>query len=371
MKFRIVCTAAAFGIAAPSYADSSWIGVNALAGAQAPGWFIVPGGEVGVQRLPAWNSTNSLHSPSTLGAPAVSLFAPEPRLFGGEYGGTLGYAFRDDALSAGLGHNLRVGLTGTYVSMHDSQSASRTLTSTAVGVIDLQGRTVFAVNLLGAGINPGISESLRVHRTGFDLNMRVASDYSLAPDWTLTASVAIVGGRTIDAYNFDSRYVSAGVTSVANQIDEKVRTWSLGGDISAGLTWQATSTFSLNLTGRAGVVWQHSQLDGTQCVVFTVVNCSTALFIPGTVSNTAVSESRSRAGFRGGAALNVGLDFPIGRLTLGGFFLYDSAVPGVQNPSQATLLAPGSSTGQTARIHFDGVFRYGGVVALRVPLIGM
>jgi hypothetical protein len=370
MKRRLFCAVAAFGLGAssPVLADSNWIGVNSLAGAQTPGWFVTPGAEIGVQKLPRFNSTNSVHFPIAFGAPPISVFTPEPSLFGGEYGGTIGYVFRDGAMPPWMGQRVRIGVTGTYMSFSDKASTSGTLGPSAAGVLDLQGRAVLAFNSTGAGLN----ESLRVTRQGFDLNLRIASDFALAPGWTLTPSAAVFGGRTVDSYNFDSLFTLGGGAPLAfNQFDEKLRTWSLGGDFSAGLTWQPTSALSINVTGRGGLVWQRSHLDGTGCAVFVGLSCSLAPFFANALSNSSVSDSRSRIGFRGGAAVNASLDMRFGILTVGGFFVYDSAVPGVQNPSQATLLVPGTSTGQAARVRFDDAFRYGGIVTMRIPLIWM
>jgi hypothetical protein len=369
MKRRLFCAVATLGlgVTSPVLADSNWIGLNSLAGAQTPGWFVTPGAEIGVQKLPRFNSTNSVHFPVILGAPAISVFTPEPSLFGGEYGGTIGYAFRDGAMPAWMGQRVRIGVTGTFISFSDKTSTSNNLGPSGAGVTDLQGRTIFAFGSAGFDLN----ESLRVTRQGFDLNLRIASDFVLAPGWTLTPSAAIFGGRTVDTYNFDSSFVNGGATIFTNQFDEKVRTWSLGGDFSAGLTWQATSALSINVTGRGGLVWQRSHLDGAGCAVISVVNCSFAVFAPGVVSNSSISDSRSRIGFRGGAVVNASLDMRFGILTVGGFFVYDSAVPGVQNPSQANLQPITTNIGQTARVRFDDAFRYGGVVTMRIPLIWM
>lgn len=264
------------GVNSPVSADSNWIGVNSLAGAQTPGWFVTPGAEIGVQKLPRFNSTNSLHFPIAFGAPVTSVFTTEPSLFGGEYGGTVGYAFRDGTMPAWMGQRVRIGLTGTFISFSDKTSASGILGPSALGVTDLQGRAVFAVGTTGFGLN----ESLRVTRQGFDLNLRIASDFALAPGWTLTPSAAVFGGRTIDTYNFDSSLTIAGAPVMFNQFDERLRTWSFGGDFSAGMTWQATSALSINITGRGGVVWQRSHLDGTGCAVAAGLSCSSAPFIP-------------------------------------------------------------------------------------------
>jgi hypothetical protein len=240
----------------------------------------------------------------------------------------------------------------------------------SLGIIDLQGRAVLA---LGTG-TWNVTDTLRVARTGFDLNLRVASDFPLTSTLTLTPSFAISGGHTVDSYNYTGTYApGASPTFVSNQIDEKVRTTSFGGDFTAGLTWQAMSGVSINLSGRAGVVWQRNRLEGTSCVANGVfgAGCSFGSFVPNFVSNSTASDSRSHVGFRGGAALSGSLDMTFAVLTVGGFFLYDSAVAGVQNPAETALLFQGTQTGQRAQIRYDDGFRYGAVVTLRVPLLIM
>lgn len=363
---RSLTLAAALAAAtAAAHADSGWVGAAGIGWPQTPGWFVMPGSEIGVQRLPRWNSTISLHIPSAfVGAPQAGNFAARPAAFGSEAGATIGYVFRDDALPPWLGQRLRVGLTGTAVNLADTvnQSFTTPAAGSAIQYIGVNGR-----NIATALIAPlPLTETLHVLREGFDLNLRVASDFPLGPDLTLTPSVAVYGGLTRDSYDYRYTLTTTGLTVFHFLIEEKLRSRAVGSELSLGLTWQANSYLSLSASGRAGAVWTHTRLEGSDCFFFppSVPTCS------GNLTGT-VTDSRSRVGFRGGAALSGALDMRLGILTLGGFFLYDSAIPGVVNPTAAATTTTAGQVAAPAHIKFSGGYRYGGVVSLRVPLIGL
>jgi len=365
MNRRIVYAMAglAIGAAPAAQADSNWLGITAMGWQQTPGWFVAPGIEGGIQRLPRWNSSVSTHSPVVLGAPQIGLFNHTPDLAGVEAGLTIGYVFRDGALPAWLGTRVRVGLTGTWQSFSDTASSDAVGPASAlIQYIGVDGRNI-GNTAFPAG--SALTETLRINRQGFDLNLRMASDFPLRPGWTLTPSIAAFGGRVHDTYNYRHNLLTGPVTF---DIDERVRTTSIGGDVSAGLTWQATSALALNFTARGGVVWMRSRLEGTDCFGFLTVSCVPAIAFVGSSTGT-VSDSRSRVGFRGGASLGAALDMRFGILTLGGSFTYDSAIPGVSNPNLALVSTTPGLVAGPARIRFADGFRYAGFATLRIPLL--
>jgi hypothetical protein len=365
MKLRMLCTAAVvgFGSVTAAQADTGWLGVTALGWEQTPGWFVGPGVSGGFQQLPRWNSTVSIHSPAAVGAPQIFNFSTSPELGGAEGGLTVGYAFRDGMLPPWFGTRVRVGLTGSWQSYSDNTASSGVTSATgAFQYIGVDGRVITALAAAGTPF----TETLRVNRKGFDVNLRIASDFPLQPGWTLTPGVSVFGGRVRDTYNYRH---TAFATPIVFDIDEKVKTTSFGGDVSAGLTWQATSYLALNATARGGVVWMRSRLEGSDCFGFGTVSCSPPFTLVGP-STGSVTDSRSRVGFRGGLSLGAALDMRFGILSIGGFFTYDSAIPGVSNPTSALATTTPGTIG-AARIRFDDGFRYGGTLNLRIPLIWM
>jgi hypothetical protein len=282
---------------------------------------------------------------------------------GTDAGLTIGYVFNDGALPLWLGARVRIGLTGTLQNYADTTSTGFASGATAVQYLGIDGRIIGGQTTGGANI----SETLRVHREGFGLNLRVASDFPLQPDIIFTPSVAVFGGRVRDTYEYQH---TLAVTSLTYDANERLRTWSAGGEVAGGLTWQATSFLALNVTARGGVVWMRSRLDGTDCISFTGNQCSTPTIIGFALNTGSVTDSRSRLGFRGGLSLGAALDMRFGILSVGGHFTYDSAVPGVANPGLANLNLGAANVGP-ARIRFDDGFRYGGYLNLRIPLIWM
>lgn len=365
MKVRITCIAAAVALSASisaARADSNWLGITALGWQQSPGWFVAPGMEGGFQRLPRWTSIQSLHFPAAFGSPQIHVFSRTPAVAGADAGLTVGYVLNDGALPPWLGRRVRIAVTGTWQAYRERAESSFSPPGlSVVQYIGVDGRVMGGETTFGATI----TETLRTHREGFDFNLRAASDFPLRPDLILTPSVAVFGGRTHDSYEY--RHLLGAPFNFTFYVDERVRTNSVGGEVAAGLTWQAMEALALNVTARGGVVWMHSRLQGSDCFTNFGTPCSPPFPVGASVSTGTVTDSSSRVGFRGGLSLGAALDMRFGILSVGGSFTYDSAVPGVLNPSVAKLTPFGNVGG--ARIRFGDAFRYGGFLNLRVPLL--
>ena len=368
MKRRLLFAMASIGLGTvpAAQADSNWLSITAMGWQQTPGWFVAPGIEGGIQQLPRWNSTVSVHTAVALGAPRSAFFEHASDLRGVAPGLSIGYVFHDSMLPPWLGRRVRVGLTGTWQSFTESAHSDANTPAPASGVqyLGVDGRNITLAAI--AGVVP-IAETLRISRDGFDLNLRIASDFPLQPGWTLTPSVAVFGGRVRDTYNYRHSLNAGAVTF---DIDERLRTTSFGGEVSAGLVWQARSFLAFNVTARGGVVWMRSRLEAADCIGAGAFSCIPEPGVFLFPSAGSATDSRSRVGFRGGASLGTSLDMGLGILNFGGFFTYDSAIPGVSNPSAAGLPAPLARFGP-ARIRFADGFRYGGFGMLRIPLIWM
>jgi hypothetical protein len=342
-----------------AHADTSWLGSSAFGWEQRAGFFVTPNVAGGIQQLGRWNSTVTTQTASTSITKAGPL-SEVPQLHGVEPGGTIGYVFRDGTLPPMFGERVRIGVTGSFISYKQEKSNSGLAAgSESITQLHVTGQIATAY---GTGAGFSILETLRVQRQGFDGSFRIASDFTLMPGLTLTPSVAFVGGRAIDKYEYLHTGTS-GAVFVGYGLHERVRTTSFGADFGAGLTWQPTSFLALNVTGHVGPVWQRSHLDAQS-------SCSTAVFICFGPTAASTSSSRSVIGIRTGGSIGAALDMRFAILTLGGYLTYDSKTPGVQNPASATLIIAGSG-GAPARIHFDGRFGYGGFATVRVPLIWM
>lgn len=122
----------------------------------------------------------------------------------------------------------------------------------------------------------------------------------------------------------------------------------------------------MNVAGTAGIVWQRTRLNGQDCfnnIVTLPAGTPCGPSNPGFLGST-VSDNRSATGFRGSAQLGLSADLRIAVLSIGGFFRYDSHVPGVENPNSQTA----ANNTSPARVRFDDGIAYGGYVTVRVPL---
>ena len=81
----------------------------------------------------------------------------------------------------------------------------------------------------------------------------------------------------------------------------------------------------------------------------------------GTSFATTFNATDSQVGYRVTGRVGAGYDFGWLTLTVSGFVMWDSDVPGVRNPT---------ALGQTAAIIHDDRLNFGGVVAVTVPFFG-
>jgi hypothetical protein len=200
-----------------------------------------------------------------------------------------------------------------------------------------------------------LMEELRIFRESWSLGLRVASDVRLNQDWVLTPQITLYGGRTADTFKYAMQY---GTYNPIHVVHERIRTREIGGDFAAALTWRASPWLSFNVTGRVGVVSLASDMNGRDCH-------SSKSCVSGTAVSQIVSDSRSRVGLRAGGGVGANIDLGYVMLSISGFVSYDSAIAGIRNP--AFRSAPPVRQPR-AHLYFDDGLRYGGVLALRMPL---
>ncbi len=368
MHKRTVLAAVIFA-AAPSVsiADPFWLyDRNASAPATLGQFYISANVWGGVQQLPRFQSTVSVFTANGVVPSTIN-----PDLKGAEPGGAIGYVFRDGTLPAWIGQRVRVEFGGNALTMNSRDSRSFQTAAGNIVVINGIGGTTF-VAPAGLGFSFRLDDDLRVERDGFRLHFKVAADRALSPNLSLTPSIAVHGGHTSDAYKYTYVFAhpATGFTTGApGQIDHRLRTSEIGVDFGGVLNWQFAPGFTLNAGGTLGVLWMRTRLSGQDCFNN---NTAVPIFTPCGPSNVAfftstVSDSRSTVGFRGTAQLGVSADLRVAVATLGGFFRYDSRIPGVDNPNSQT---PAANTG-TARVRFDDGFAYGGYLVFRVPISGL
>ena len=348
-------------------ADPFWLYDRSAAGPQtAHGFYIGTDMSGGVQMLPRFKSTFTVHVPGGAGAPATSTLAFDPDIKGAQPGGTIGYVFRDGTFPSFFGEKVRLEFSGQYVTMSGRETATRR--ENAGGAIVVAGIGGRVIGVAGS-IPADIREELRIKRDGFNFKLAVKSQWALGPNLSLQPSVGVFGGQTIDGYTHRlGEQISTGLSSVGST-EERIRTREFGGELGGALNWQVWPGIGVQFGGTVGVVHLRSRLDGADCFtaagLFSLfTNCGPNL---AAVQTSTVTDSRSATGFRGTANAAVNLDARIGILTIGGFFRYDSHVPGVDNPQASAVVAPGTPIAP-ARVRFSGDFGFGGFVRFVMPL---
>ncbi len=180
------------------------------------------------------------------------------------------------------------------------------------------------------------AEELRVRREGFALDLRLVTDYALRPDLSFSPSIGVFGGKTADSYDFSTELIGSGTSFVRHQVNERVRSDEIGADVRGTLIWHFYPGFALEASGRAGVVWLRSRLTGDDCLNFGLAPpgfpCGPGAPMVSTFLTSSASDRDSTVGFRGGASLALAVDLRFAVATIGGFFRYDSRLPGIDNP---------------------------------------
>ncbi len=366
MRSRIVL-AAALLVTAPSlgHADPFWLYErNAGAPATFGQFYVSANAWGGIQQLPTFRSTFSLFTPSGVLPSGI-----DPDLAGAEPGGAIGYVFRDGSLPPWIGQRVRIELGGNIITMSSRDNRSFQTNGEIFAFNSVGGTPFFAPSTIGTF---RVDEDLRVEREGFRLHLKFAADRALSPNLSLTPSIAVHGGHITDSYEYKFVFATPATgftTGAPAQINERLSTSEIGLDLGGALNWQFAQGFTLNVAGTAGVVWQRTRLSGQDCFNNNVLipigtQCGPS---NGSFFTSTVSDSRSTTGFRGTVRLGLSADLRIAVATLGGFFRYDSHVPGVENPnSQAPV-----TNSSTARVRFNDGIAYGGYLVFRVPLIGL
>lgn len=220
----------------------------------------------------------------------------------------------------------------------------------------------------GTGGTTLYSEELRIRREGYGLALRAASDHALGPNLVLSPSIAAFGGQTYDSYKYRYTYANAAGAEVPIEGNEKLRTNEIGFKGGASAAWQFAPGWALQAAGDVGVVWMRTRLNGQDCFnnAFLPAGTPCGPSNPG-FATSSVSDSRSTIGLRTTGSLALSVDMRFAVATLGGYFRYDSRIPGVENPQAATL----ASTPSAARVRFEDGFAYGGFLRFTVPLTGL
>jgi hypothetical protein len=363
-------------------AQALWPGGPGSTSPLVPGQLFVGfGAQLGTYNLPKFDSPwrsaklNTGFIATDLWRPS---YDPDPTVAGP--GGVFGYVFRDGTFPAWAGKKVRLSFGAQFWDGSTSNSEQRGpglvtgLPGVLVSVAPIDG-SLGSNYSLGIGGVSARTASFNLDTNGYDLSLRLTSDFAVAPRVTLSPFVALFGGQSRESYSIRARITGSPVDFYPYALDERVSTARVGAMLGTGVTFRVVRRVSLHLGAQAGFVWMRSHMTGGDCFADSCPAPGTpcgAAPAGGGAFRTTVADTRSTVGFRGGLMGGVTWDMRFAILSLTGFMTYDSAVPGIRNPVVTspitTLGARNQPTSGRAHLFFDDAVNFGGMFVLRIPL---
>ncbi|MCW5772798.1 MAG: hypothetical protein KIT16_14230 [Rhodospirillaceae bacterium] len=275
---------------------------------------------------------------------ANALLSLRPELAGHGANGSLGYAFRDGTFPAWLGQNQRVEVGGYWVSTGYASAAGNfgSIASTSLILVD-------GSNSVLTGLHLDTYSSIRVTAQRWQLWLRFATDYPVAPQWIVSPEIAIIGGRQYDDYKTFERGQQTFQFRDSRTYD--LNTSRIGGQVGGRVTYKLREWLAIHVGGYVGAL--HSEASLRAFEEFQLVG--------GTTTYTTVNASRSTMALIAGgqAGLTIGFGGPV-ILVLSGGIDYDSRVAGVRVPTFAD--------GGPAGITFKPEVNYTAMATLKVRI---
>jgi hypothetical protein len=275
-------------------------------------------------------------------------------------------------MPAWMGRRVRVTFSFLWLTGSRSDNASAGTFDDPDAVIVAQNGIVGLSSFVGGG-DTTFDERLRSSVSAYEFQLRLAGDRHLAPSLYWTPSVGAFGGFGLNRYTYTAVIRDDGALDAFFQLGQRIKSYSVGGDIGAALTWKVFGDdLRFTLAGRGGVYWTRATMRGNDCFVNAgLLSCPVApgTFVPNGLFNTSTSASASRVGFRG--TITGAMAVVWGRFTFsaGGFFTWYSAVASISNPSINLTNQPAANTvvGRP-RVSFDSAYTGGGMFIVTLAL---
>lgn len=324
--------------------------------------YISFGASAFVQQIPRVNFGN-IYNTSALGQPFVAFsLSDDPNAVGGEGGGAVGVVFDTRRTPAWLGRKPRIEVSFSYARGGGSATQSQFFAGAASRV--LGGPLVDG----SASVNLGFGNAL--NRASLEINMkeiagavRLKTDIRLTRALSATPSLGFVAGQSVFDFEYRTTHTSAaGPGSAIRSLDEKLKTRRLGGEAAIDLAWRAARRITVHGGTSAAVFHMGTRLTANDCAGFDLVPgvppCD------GSLGTATRSDFDHRIGFRLG--MNAGLTYDAGwfKLTVVGRAAWDSDAPGIRNPTTASA----NTNSGPAKIIYDSAWRFGGGLAVTIPL---
>lgn len=299
--------------------------------------YVSMGGGAMVQQLPTFNT------PYTNGANAQGLFSTAPTVTGGAGQLTLGAVINGSP----VGNNSRIELSlGGFAG-----SGQVTGGQTAPGTL------IFPVaggSSLGCGGCDGTT-ILKFDYQDIGGALRLKSDFAMSQQITATPSIGLVVSKSRLKYRSDTAFQFFPGFGVPSFVDETLDTSRIGGEIGLNFGYRATQQLTFNAGASVALLSVFTSFKGNDCF-------SANQPIPSPCSGvnriSAVQQTDERFAHRDRYNLSGTYDTGWAKITLAGFGSWDSAMPGVTNPTVANV---------PAMISYESRWSYGGSAALTVP----
>lgn len=246
-------------------------------------------------------------------APLVTL---EPEFDAHGINGSIGYVYREGRYPAWLGRNLRVEVNGWWVTANHLSEGGSFGTIPAISLIRIDG-----VNSGLAGAHLNTLSTIRAVSQQWQIALRAATDYPLAPLWFVTPEIVVLGGRQFDDYKLFERGQQTVMFNDQRFYD--VNTTRIGGHGGARLTFKPTGTIALHVGGYAGMLHTSASLQALE------------VFSTGVPLILNVSHDRSAAAFVAGGQAGAAVSAGYFIISVVGGVDYNSKVAGVRVPTFA------------------------------------
>lgn len=307
-------------------------------------FYVTLGAGVVIQEVPTFNV------PFSLSGSTASLFQTDASVTSGIGGLTIGYRLG----RLGIGNNPRIemGLAGWIGSASKTGGQGR--------------RPLLFISSIDGSASAGCGScdsvtTVKIRHSEIGGVLRVKTDFRLAPRWTVTPSLGFVGSISETRYRSNTGMFFGVANQLApNSIKETLSTVRLGGELGADLGVQATRKLLVNAGFAVSLFSMRTHLDGSDCQAN---NQAAALPCSGDVFATTVNSNDSRLGARVRLSLAGTYDAGWAKVSVMGFGSWDSAMPGVRNPTNAT----GVATAGPARIVYHSRWAYGGALMVTIP----
>ncbi len=316
-----------------------------------PGFFYWSiGANGGIRHLPQW-SYGQFVQQMGMGSTLLSGYTYDPKPFGAGPEFVMGYALNKAGPLGGVGDRPRIelGLSTFFGRTTQSDSQDGADINYSLPFVDGSGALHF--------LRPGVAAKLETTVYAGETALRFKTEYKLNPRFQVVPSIAAIGGMAFYRYKWESNFVGFDFENVTARVKETIRSWHVGVEAALQLNWTPGPRWSVS--GGVSIAGMHRRSDMRGLSQF-----SRDFGFGGDSFINNASDNDNTFAWRLGLNLGVTYDWGWARLTLSGFGYYDSAVPGIDNPTSSTAFGDLSP----ARLTHNGEWAYGGRIAIVFPL---